>query len=105
MLDKVGATDAQRKTISAAVDRVLATLVQNHRDHRAAMQDGLALFAADKLDPQQLDAFRARLQAMHDQAGDAIVAAVTQAHDALSAAQRRAVVALVRAHRGRRHGG
>jgi hypothetical protein len=69
------------------------------------MQDGLILFAADKLDPQQLDAFRARLQAMHDRAGDAIVAAVTQAHDTLSAQQRRAAVAFVRAHHGRRHGG
>jgi Spy/CpxP family protein refolding chaperone len=104
MLDKLAASDAQRKTIHAAVDKALSTIQQNQQDHAAAFEQGLSIFAADKLDPQKIAAFRAQREATHEQAADAIVGAIQTVHDTLTSAQRQQLVSLVKEHHGRMGG-
>ena len=101
MLDKLAASDAQRKTIHGAVDKAMATLEQNQQDHMAAFEKALALFGADKLDQQKIAAFRAEREAAHQRMGDAIVGAIQTVHDTLTPAQRQQVVAFVKEHHGR----
>jgi Spy/CpxP family protein refolding chaperone len=101
VLDAANATADQRKTIHASVDRALAVIAQNQKDHAAAMKDGASLFEADKLDRAKLDAFRTNRQSEQKRAGDAIVDAIVTAHDTLTPAQRKTVTTWVRTHRPR----
>jgi Spy/CpxP family protein refolding chaperone len=100
MLDKLQASDTQRKTIHTAVDKALATIEQNQQDHAAAFEQGLTIFAADKMDQQKIAAFRAQREAAHQKAGDAIVAAIQTVHDTLTPAQRQQLVSFVKEHHG-----
>jgi periplasmic protein CpxP/Spy len=100
MLDKLQASDSQRRTIHAAVDKALATIEQNQQDHAAAFEQGLTIFAADKMDQQKIAAFRAQREAAHQKAGDAIVAAIQTVHDTLTPAQRQQLVSFVKEHHG-----
>jgi Spy/CpxP family protein refolding chaperone len=101
MLDKLAASDAQRKTIHAAVDKAIAQVQQNQQDHMAAFAKGLQIFAADKLDQSKIAAFRAEREAAHERTGDAIVAAIQTVHDTLTPAQRQQLVSFVKEHHGR----
>lgn len=101
VLDKLAASDAQRKTIHAAVDKAIAQLQQNQQDHMAAFEKGLSIFAADKLDQQKIAAFRAEREAAHQKAGDAIVGAIQTVHDTLTPAQRQQLVSFIQEHHGR----
>jgi len=101
MLDKLQASDTQRKTIHAAVDKAVATIEQNQHDHEVAFDQALQIFAADKLDQQKIAAFRAEREAAHQRAADAIVGAVQTVHDTLTPAQRQQLVSFVKEHHGR----
>jgi len=95
-LDAISATPQQRATVAAARDRVLSVMKDNHADHGAQLEKLLALFTADKVDSAQVDALRAEHLAKIHKVGDAIVQAVSDVHDALSASQRKALVDFVR---------
>ena len=101
VLDKLSASDAQRKNVHAAVDKAVATIELNQHDHEVAFDQALQIFAADKLDQQKIAAFRAEREAAHQRAADAIVGAVQTVHDTLTPAQRQQLVSFVKEHHGR----
>jgi Spy/CpxP family protein refolding chaperone len=92
-------TADQRTQIYAARDRAFA-VVETHRQTRGAhLEEALALFEADTIDPGRVVAFRTQREAEHRQVADAISQALLDVHDVLTPAQRKAVADYVRAHR------
>jgi Spy/CpxP family protein refolding chaperone len=98
-LDAVAANGAQRNAVYAARDHVFATLEESHKAERGDFEEALKLWEADRLDAGQLATLRARHQAAAKRAGDAVVQALSDAHDALTAEQRRKLGDYLRAHR------
>jgi Spy/CpxP family protein refolding chaperone len=98
-LDAVNATPQQRDAIHAARDHVFETIAAGHQGRAGEFQEALALWQADKLDDAKLAGLRARHQAQAQKTGDAIVQAVTDAHDALTAAQRQKLADYLRSHK------
>jgi Spy/CpxP family protein refolding chaperone len=97
-LDAVGASAAQRDAVHAARDHVFATIEETHKAERGDLDAALALWQADRINPAGVAALRARHQAAAKKAGDAIVQALSDAHDALTAAQRAKLAAYLRAN-------
>ena len=104
LLDQIHATDAQRATVTAAVERVFAAISDGMSDHAAHFDDAIALFTADKVDAARLAALQADRQDKMQKIGDTIVQALGEVHDALDAGQRQQVADFVRSHHPR-HGG
>jgi Spy/CpxP family protein refolding chaperone len=103
-LEPANVTADQRTRIYAARDRAFAALEAHRQTRGTHMEEALALFEADAVDPGRLATFRTQREAEHRQVGDAIVQALTEVHDVLTPAQRKAVADWIRAnHRG--HGG
>jgi Spy/CpxP family protein refolding chaperone len=96
-LDAVDATPAQRTAIHAAVEHVFTTVAESFSDHAAALDRALALFAQEKVSDGQIAALRSEHEAKARAVGDAVVQALYDVHDALTAPQRRQAVAWVRA--------
>jgi Spy/CpxP family protein refolding chaperone len=97
-------TPEQRTQVYAARDRAFAALEAHRQTRGAHMNEALALFEADVVDPGRVATFRSQREAEHRQVADAISQAITEVHDVLTPAQRRAVADWVRAnHPG--HGG
>ena len=69
------------------------------------MEQALAIFEADTIDPAQLAALAAQHEAEHRQMADAITQSITEVHDVLTPVQRRAVADWLRTHRPGGHGG
>lgn len=105
VLDQIHATAAQRATVTAAVDRALATIADGMGDHGADFDRAVALFTADQLDPAAVAALQADHQARLQRVGDAVSQALADIHDALDAAQRKQVADLIRSHHHGPHGG
>jgi periplasmic protein CpxP/Spy len=103
-LDEIKATPAQRQTVAAARDRVLGAVQEGRPDRGADLERVLALFAADRIDGQAVAALRAEHEARMHAVTDAVVQAITQVHQVLSAQQRQALVDFVRAHHRGHHG-
>jgi len=98
-LDAAKADPAQREAITAARDQAFLALKGIHVERRAQMKEALAVFEADTLDGAKVKAIKdARLAEMKT-GGDAIVSALTTAHDVLRADQRRLVVDYLRSHK------
>jgi Spy/CpxP family protein refolding chaperone len=97
-LDQIKATPAQRTTVHAAADRVLAAFKEAHADRGGDLEQLLEVFAADQIDGTKLNQLRAEHLARMHTVGDAIVQAISDVHDALSADQRTALVAFIKAH-------
>lgn len=97
-LDAAKADPAQRKTIEAARDRAFAAFKDTHQGRRELMTEALSLFEADALDGARVAAIKDARLAEMQKSGDAVVAALTEAHDALRPEQRQAVVAYLRDH-------
>lgn len=98
-LEPANVTADQRAQIHAARDRAFAAL-ESHRQTRGVhLEEALALFEADVVDPGRVAAFRAQREAEHRQVADAITQALTEVHDVLAPAQRKAVADWVRANR------
>ena len=97
-------TAEQRTQIYAARDRAFAALEAHRRTRGAHMDEALALFESDAVDPGRVATFRAQHEAEHRQVADAISQAITEVHDVLTPAQRKAVADWVRANR-LNHGG
>jgi hypothetical protein len=98
-LDAVGADAEQRDAVHAARDHVFATINESHAAEKADFATALTLWESDRLDPAQLQALRARHQAMAQKTGDAVVQALSDAHDALTPAQRQKLADYLRAHK------
>jgi Spy/CpxP family protein refolding chaperone len=97
-LEPANVTADQRARIYAARDRVFATLEAHRATRGTHMEEALALFEADTVDPGRVATFRAQREAEHRQVADAITQALVEVHDVLTAAQRKAVTDWIRAH-------
>jgi Spy/CpxP family protein refolding chaperone len=104
LLDQAHATDAQRTTVKAAVERVFTAVSTTMGNHGAHMDQAIAVFTSDRIDPAQVVKLRADRQAQVQQLGDTVVQALTDIHDALDAGQRKTVAAFILAHH-QDHGG
>jgi hypothetical protein len=98
-LDAAQATPDQRARIEKAKDRVFASIEASHQNRKAHMEKVLALFETDKLDPAQIQSLRADHEAAAKADGEAILGAITEAHDTLNAQQRKAVADYIKAHK------
>jgi Spy/CpxP family protein refolding chaperone len=98
-LDAAKATPQQRATIEKARDRVFAAIEGSHAGKQEHMQKVMSLFEADKIDPAQVKALRDQHDATARADGDAILAAIQEAHDTLQPQQRKAVAEYLRAHK------
>ena len=98
-LDAVNANAAQRDAVHAARDHVFSTIEDNRRAERGDLDAALSLWQADRLDPAALATLRAHHQAAAKKTGDAVVQALSDAHDALTAAQRQKLAAYLKDHR------
>ncbi len=96
-LRSIGAGEPQRFAVQAAIEHVLDTAGHQEPQRAAQIDRALALFSADRIDRAQVD----KLRAAHDLALhrmiDAAELAFDNIHEALPAAQRKALVALVKA--------
>jgi Spy/CpxP family protein refolding chaperone len=97
-LDAINATPQQRDAIHAARDHVFDSFAEAHQSHANDLQEALGLWQADQIDASGVAALRARHQAAAKQAGDAVVQALSDAHDALTAPQRQQLATYLRAH-------
>ena len=98
-LDAAQATADQRRVINAARDRVFATVEEARTDRHAHLEEGLALFEADQVDPAKVEALHQQAEAGRQRVREAIHQALVEAHDVLTAPQRKAVADYIRAHR------
>jgi Spy/CpxP family protein refolding chaperone len=98
-LEPANVTPEQRATIYAARDRAFAAVETHHQTRGTHMAEALALFESDTVDPGRVAAFRAQREAEHKQIADTITQSLTEVHDVLTPAQRKAVADWIRAHR------
>lgn len=98
-LDAVGANAAQRDAVHAARDHVFTTIADNHDAEKGDLGAALTLWQSDRLDPSALAALRTRHQAAAQKTSDAIVQALSDAHDALTSAQRAKLADFLRSHK------
>jgi hypothetical protein len=98
-LDAVQATPEQRAVARAARDRVLAAVEEHQKGRRARMDEALALFEGDALDPGRVAAFRRSVEDEHGKIADAVSQALADVHQVLTPAQRKQLADHVRAHR------
>jgi Spy/CpxP family protein refolding chaperone len=103
-LEPANVTAEQRARIHASRDRAFAAFEAHRQTRGTHMAEALAMFEADVVDPGRLATFRAQREAEHRQVADAVTQALTEVHDVLTPAQRKAVADWVRAHR-HGHGG
>jgi len=103
-LEPAQVTPEQRAKIYAARDRAFTAVEAQHQTRATHMAEALALFEADTVDPGRLAAFRAQREAEHRQIADTITQSLTEVHDVLTPAQRKAVADWIREHRPG-HGG
>jgi hypothetical protein len=101
-LDAAQVTADQRVTIHAARDRVFAAAQEMRRNRRALLEEVLATFEADTVDPVRLQALRAQHEEEHRQIADAIGQALVETHAVLAPAQRKVLADYVRDHDQRR---
>lgn len=98
-LDAVGATSAQRDAVHAARDHVFATIEENRRADKGDLDAALSVWQSDRLDPAAVATLRAHHLAAAKKTGDAVVQALSDAHDALTAPQRAKLADFMRANR------
>jgi Spy/CpxP family protein refolding chaperone len=104
-LEPAKLTPDQRAKIYATRDRAFAAIQAQHQSRGARMEQALAIFEADTIDPAQLAALAAQRVTEHRQIADAITQSITEVHDVLTPVQRRAVADWLRTHRPGGHGG
>ncbi len=97
VLRSVGATEPQRFAVQAAIDHVVDTIEHQEPQRAAAIDRALALLVADRIDKAQADKVRAAHDLALHRMIDAAELALDNIHEALAPAQRKALVALVKA--------
>lgn len=98
-LDAVGASTQQRDAVHAARDHVFDTIAANRTAERGNLDAALSLWQSDRLDPAAVATLRAHHQAAAKKTGDAVVQALSDAHDALTATQRATLADFLRNHK------
>ena len=97
-LDQVKVSQEQRAAIENALEQVWSAVESEHKASGAHLDEALKLFEADKIDPAQVAKMKSEHQAKAQKIGDAVVQAFHDVHDALTSAQRKQLVAWVRAN-------
>ncbi len=105
-LDAAKVNDKQRQAVHEIRDRTFQKVLAQHndQDRGAEMERALSLFTGDRIDPNELQAIRAKHEVQMKQVGDAITEALTEVHDLLTPVQRKAVADYVRTHHSHGHG-
>ena len=103
-LDAVKATPDQRTRLEAIKDRTEQQLMGLHVDRGGHLAEAAQLFEADKIDSSRVAELKSERTAQMRKAGDIVVAAVTEAHDVLSPAQRQQLADFVKARRAEHAG-
>ena len=98
-LDGAQVTPEQRQVIYAARDRVFATVEEARTSRQAHIEEALALFEADQVDPARVQALHQQAEAQRQRIREAIHQAIVEAHDVLTPAQRKTIADSVRRHR------
>jgi periplasmic protein CpxP/Spy len=98
-LEEARVTPEQRQRIHAARDRVFATVEQARSERHARLEEGLALFEADRPDPARVEALHQAGAGEREWMREAIHQAILEVHEVLTPAQRKAVADYVRSHR------
>ncbi len=98
MLDEAKATDAQRKQIEAIADQARADLQTLRTEGKKLHEQGLALWAAAKLDTKAIEAHRQQMLKHHDRMSARTTQAMFEASKVLSPAQRASVVQGLQTH-------
>jgi periplasmic protein CpxP/Spy len=88
-LSRVDATQDQRDKINAIAKAAITDIVAMRKDHDARREQALALFKADTIDRNALEALRAERLSAGDAASKRIVQAVADAAEVLKPEQRR----------------
>jgi Spy/CpxP family protein refolding chaperone len=102
-LDRASVTPEQRQVAHAARDRIIAAFQDHRRERTGRAEELLSLFEADQVDPATLTALRARIEDEHRRIGDTITQALTEVHDVLDPAQRKALADYLRERHRRLH--
>ena len=98
-LDAVQATPAQRDAVHAAADQAFATMATAHQAEKGDLGTALSLWESDRIDPARVAELRAHHLAAAQQTGAAVVQALRDAHDALTAPERAQLADWLRAHK------
>ena len=88
-LSRVDATQEQRDKINAIAKAAITDVMAMHKDHDARREKALAIFKADTIDRDALEAMRAERLSAGDAASKRIVQAVADAAEVLKPEQRR----------------
>ena len=83
------ATQEQRDKINAIAKAAITDVLAMHKDHDARREKALAIFKADTIDRDALEAMRAERLSAGDAASKRIVQAIADAADVLKPEQRR----------------
>jgi len=97
-LDRAQVTPEQRTQVHAVRDRVFAGVEEHHKTRGARLEEALALFEADRVDPARVEALRRAREEHHAKMAGAIEQAIVEVHDILTAPQRKALADYVREH-------
>lgn len=100
MLDKVGATDAQRSQIRQIAELAQADLKAQAESGKALRERGLALMTAPTLDAAAAEVLRQQMLARHDQASRRMLQAMLDIGNVLTPEQRAKLAEQMKQHRG-----
>jgi Spy/CpxP family protein refolding chaperone len=101
-MEAISASAAQRASLTAARDRVLAAFKEMRPDG-SHLDKLLDLFTADTLDKAQIASLRGEVTARMNKVGDTLTQALAEVHGQLSAEQRTKLVDWIKAHRPEHH--
>jgi Spy/CpxP family protein refolding chaperone len=91
-LDAVKASAVQRNQVHAAITEVMHTIEDSFGHGLPDLDEALALFTRDRIDPQALASLHQRRDARHSRIADSLVQAFYDVHDALTHDQRQQLV-------------
>jgi Spy/CpxP family protein refolding chaperone len=100
MLTKAGASDAQKVQIQAILTPALDDMEATHAAHSAALKQFHEAILAPSIDRAQLESLRATQVKSLDEASKRIVAAISDAAEALTPEQRAALTREISKHHG-----
>jgi Spy/CpxP family protein refolding chaperone len=100
MLDKVGASEAQRTQIRQIAQLAQADMKAQMQAGQALRDQGLALMGAPTLDAVAVEALRQQMLARHDQASRRMLQAMLDIGNVLTPEQRAKLAEQMKQHRG-----
>lgn len=98
-LDAADVTPEQRAQVHQARDRVFAAFEARRQDHEASLEEALALFESDRLDPAQIETLHRRREEARRQIAETVHQALADVHGVLTPEQRKAVADYIRERR------